>query len=228
SRKLDHTRQSSLIIAVPQKAWWSSVWLKISAIPFQFVLFWIASCVDVNITNIDVLVEDLGQFKAIVRVYQATQEVAIFKNTSSNTVWQQIGILSQYTGLELFGLTNKITYEAIKEIPSCTSLDWNNEIFEKFEFWTRSENPNYDKSILKNLYQLKFFHPVPSDYQNDGNRFVYHENLGGLCSICSIHGYETFDEFNRLIKRYDELIAACEKLSYFLKKDYKQEMIIDS
>ncbi|RIB02546.1 hypothetical protein C2G38_2227536 [Gigaspora rosea] len=69
--------------------------------------------------------------KAIVRIYQATQEVAMFKNTSPNTVWQQIGILSQYTGLELFGLTHKITCKAIKEIPSCTSLDWNNEIFEK-------------------------------------------------------------------------------------------------
>ncbi|CAG8731853.1 45255_t:CDS:2 [Gigaspora margarita] len=40
----------------------------------------------------------------------------MFKNTSPNTVWQQIGILFQYTGLELFGLTHKITYEAIKEI----------------------------------------------------------------------------------------------------------------
>ncbi|RIB00708.1 hypothetical protein C2G38_2233314 [Gigaspora rosea] len=145
--------------------------------------------------------------KAIVRIYQATQEVAMFKNTSPNTVWQQIGILSQYTGLELFGLTHKITCEAIKEIPSCTSLDWNNEIFEKiyskeqviekrewrawkallnhsgcteitpyskkqsdFEFWTRSENPDYDKTILKNLYQLKFLHPIPFDYQNDGSK----------------------------------------------------------
>ncbi|CAG8829918.1 22327_t:CDS:1, partial [Gigaspora margarita] len=60
---------------------------------------------------------------AIVRIYQATQNIAIFKNTSLNIVWQQIEILSQYTELELFGLTNKITYEAIKEIPLCTSLD---------------------------------------------------------------------------------------------------------
>ena len=47
----------------------------------------------------------------------------MFKNTSSNIVWQQIGILFWYTGLELFGLAHKITYEAIKEILSCTSLD---------------------------------------------------------------------------------------------------------
>ncbi|CAG8723728.1 30714_t:CDS:2 [Gigaspora margarita] len=68
-------------------------------------------------------VQEFKNKKAIVRVYQATQEVAMFKNTSPNTVWQQIGILFQYTGLELFGLMNKITYETIKEILSCTSLD---------------------------------------------------------------------------------------------------------
>ncbi|CAG8485898.1 25023_t:CDS:2 [Gigaspora rosea] len=76
-------------------------------------------------------VQEFKNKKAIVRVYQTTQEVAMFKNTSPNTVWQQIGILSQYTGLELFGLAHKTTYKAIKEIPSCTILDWNNKIFEK-------------------------------------------------------------------------------------------------
>ncbi|CAG8733086.1 1061_t:CDS:2 [Gigaspora margarita] len=76
-------------------------------------------------------VQEFKNKKIIVQVYQAIQEVAIFKNTSSNTVWQQIGILSQYTELELFGLAHKTIYKAIKEIPSCTILDWNNEIFEK-------------------------------------------------------------------------------------------------
>ncbi|RIB30038.1 hypothetical protein C2G38_2153802 [Gigaspora rosea] len=61
----------------------------------------------------------------------SNSKVAIFKNTNPNTVWQQIGILSQYTGLELFGLAHKTMYEAIKEILSCTILDWNNEIFKK-------------------------------------------------------------------------------------------------
>ncbi|RIB16995.1 hypothetical protein C2G38_2038103 [Gigaspora rosea] len=97
-------------------------------------------------------VQEFKNKKAIVRVYQATQEVAMFKNTSPNTVWQQIGILSQYTGLELFGLTNKIMYEAIKEIPSCTSLDWNNEIFEKvFQYHLKrrlSPNINWRKFFI--------------------------------------------------------------------------------
>ncbi|CAG8522906.1 24191_t:CDS:2, partial [Dentiscutata erythropus] len=86
SRKLEHKRQPSLIMAVPQKAWWSSVWLvkyimaKISAIPFQFVVSWIASCVDVNITNVDVLVEDLGQFK----VNEITLGMILFANVDLN------------------------------------------------------------------------------------------------------------------------------------------------
>ncbi|RIB16888.1 hypothetical protein C2G38_2188818 [Gigaspora rosea] len=66
-------------------------------------------------------VQELEDNKAIVRIYQATQEIAIFQNTSPNT----------------------------------------------FEFWTKSENPNYDKAILENLYQLKFLQPISSDYQNN-------------------------------------------------------------
>ncbi|CAG8835199.1 24725_t:CDS:2, partial [Gigaspora margarita] len=50
-------------------------------------------------------VQEFKNKKAIVRVYQAIQEIAMFKNTSPNT--------------------------AIKEIQSCTTLDWNNENFEK-------------------------------------------------------------------------------------------------
>ncbi|CAG8848668.1 14193_t:CDS:2, partial [Racocetra persica] len=34
------------------------------------------------------------------------------------------------------------------------------------------------------------------------NRFVYRENLGGLCSTCNVHGYETFNELDKLIKRH--------------------------
>ncbi|RIB00909.1 hypothetical protein C2G38_2232482 [Gigaspora rosea] len=60
-----------------------------------------------------------------VQVYQATQEVAMFKNTSPNT--------------------------AIKEIPSCTSLDWNNEIFEKvFQYHLK-------RRLSPNINWCKFF-----------------------------------------------------------------------
>lgn len=100
SRKLDHARHSSLIMVVPQKAWWSSVWLvkyimaKISAIPLQFVLSWIASCVDVNITNVDVLVEDLGQFK----VNEITLGMILFANVDINQTNQShINSLGQYS-----------------------------------------------------------------------------------------------------------------------------------
>ncbi|CAG8512718.1 3510_t:CDS:2 [Acaulospora morrowiae] len=67
-RKRIHTRQPSLIVAVPQKAWWSYVWLvkfvvaKLSAIPLQFFISGIANYVDVNVTGIDILIEDLGRF----------------------------------------------------------------------------------------------------------------------------------------------------------------------
>ncbi|CAG8497028.1 4299_t:CDS:2 [Acaulospora colombiana] len=63
-----HRRKSSFIVAVPQKAWWSYVWLvkyvaaKLSAIPLQFFISGIANYVDANITSIDILIEDLGRF----------------------------------------------------------------------------------------------------------------------------------------------------------------------
>ncbi|KAG9294077.1 hypothetical protein G9A89_001318 [Geosiphon pyriformis] len=67
-RKRSHARQPSLISVVPQKAWWSSVWVlkfavaKISAIPFQFFLSAITNYISLHITNLEILIDDLGQF----------------------------------------------------------------------------------------------------------------------------------------------------------------------
>ncbi len=33
-----------------------------------------------------------------------------------------------------------------------------------------------------------------------GNEFIYREDLGGLCSICSRYGYEIFDDIRKLIE----------------------------
>ena len=33
-----------------------------------------------------------------------------------------------------------------------------------------------------------------------GNQYIYKEDLGGLCSICNIYGYESFDELRKLIQ----------------------------
>ena len=33
-----------------------------------------------------------------------------------------------------------------------------------------------------------------------GYQYVYREDLGGLCSTCSIYGYETFEDIIILIK----------------------------
>ena len=35
-----------------------------------------------------------------------------------------------------------------------------------------------------------------------GNRYIYRENLVGLCSICNIYGYETFDELIKFIQHH--------------------------
>ncbi|CAG8485272.1 6382_t:CDS:10, partial [Ambispora leptoticha] len=62
-------QQKSLITAVPQKAWWSSLWVlkfamaKISVIPFQFVLSVLTNTIALQITEVEVVVDDLGQFR---------------------------------------------------------------------------------------------------------------------------------------------------------------------
>ncbi len=33
-----------------------------------------------------------------------------------------------------------------------------------------------------------------------GNEFIYQEDLGGLCSICSRYRYEIFDDIRKLIE----------------------------
>ena len=33
-----------------------------------------------------------------------------------------------------------------------------------------------------------------------GNQYIYKEDLEGLCSICNTYGYESFDEFQKLIQ----------------------------
>ncbi|CAG8485249.1 13696_t:CDS:2 [Funneliformis caledonium] len=68
-RKRVRAKHHSLIATVPQKAWWSSVWVvkyvmgKISSIPLQFFLSGIANFFDIDVTNVKLLVEDLGLFQ---------------------------------------------------------------------------------------------------------------------------------------------------------------------
>ena len=50
-----------------------------------------------------------------------------------------------------------------------------------------------------------------------GGRFVYQENLGGLCSTCNDNGYLVFGDINTLIAANisDELIRVCKINSHF-------------
>ncbi|PKY18101.1 hypothetical protein RhiirB3_490113, partial [Rhizophagus irregularis] len=64
-----HVRRQSLISVVPQKAWWSSVRVfkfimgKLSSIPSQFFLSVITNYVNVDVSNINLLIQDLGRFQ---------------------------------------------------------------------------------------------------------------------------------------------------------------------
>jgi hypothetical protein len=64
----------------------------------------------------------------------------------------------------------------------------------------------YLKNTKTELWE-KFKHTYPYGIKRTtfytklkGNQFIYREDLGGLCSTCSIYGYETFEGIMDLIK----------------------------
>ncbi|GES93350.1 hypothetical protein GLOIN_2v1880126 [Rhizophagus clarus] len=64
-------------------------------------------------------------------------------------------------------------------------------------------------------------------------QYIYQENLGGLCSICSHYGYEIFAEMKHFIEKniqdnnlQKDYINKLEHLRRYLKKSYEQEFEI--
>ncbi|RHZ54770.1 hypothetical protein Glove_423g82 [Diversispora epigaea] len=64
-------------------------------------------------------------------------------------------------------------------------------------------------------------------------RYVYHQDLGGLCSICNEYGYEVFDNLINTVNLYIEenqeknnLINAIENLWHHLRREFEKEIII--
>ncbi|CAG8648584.1 18517_t:CDS:2 [Gigaspora margarita] len=67
--------------------------------------------------------------EAIIRIYQHSQEIHVFHDTNSNTIWNKISILIQFTESILF----RLEYEQMKSkiskehTLSCTVDNWQNE-----------------------------------------------------------------------------------------------------
>ncbi|CAG8712763.1 13343_t:CDS:2, partial [Racocetra fulgida] len=70
--------------------------------------------------------QEFSNKEAIVKIYQNSQEIYVFRNTDPNTVWNQIGILTQFTGCTLFGLEHEQTKSEInnEQTLTCTVEDW--------------------------------------------------------------------------------------------------------
>ncbi|EXX69092.1 hypothetical protein RirG_099080 [Rhizophagus irregularis DAOM 197198w] len=69
----------------------------------------------------------------------------------------------------------------------------------------------------------------------EGNKYIYRENLGGLCLTCQKYGYEIFSDLIEYINKYvtqsfiqKQLLARCENLKRFLKRDYEQHFHVTS
>ena len=65
----------------------------------------------------------------------------------------------------------------------------------------------YLQDSKKSLWE-NFHEKYPNGMQHtsfmtrlEGGRFLYKENLGGLCSICNEYGYEVFTEIEDIVKK---------------------------
>ncbi|CAG8754993.1 2310_t:CDS:2, partial [Dentiscutata erythropus] len=92
--------------------------------------------------------------EAIVKIYQNSQEAYTFRDTDPNTVWNQIGILTQFTGSTIFGLEHEQTISEInkEQTLTCTVEDWQNE-----QIMNRLFNYHLKKFIVTSIEWKKFF-----------------------------------------------------------------------
>ncbi|GES96911.1 hypothetical protein GLOIN_2v1880126 [Rhizophagus clarus] len=67
------------------------------------------------------------------------------------------------------------------------------------------------------------------------NKYIYCENLGGLCLIYNTYGYKTFDELTKLIQNHvsnlhiqNQLLDQGEKLKRYLKREYESHLTVNS
>ena len=84
-----------------------------------------------------------------------------------------------------------------------------NVIMSSYKTDTATQEPvHYLKNTKSELWE-KFQENYPDGVKRttfykylQGNKYIYRENLGGLCSICNIYGYETFDELTKFIQHH--------------------------
>ncbi|GET51900.1 hypothetical protein GLOIN_2v1880126 [Rhizophagus irregularis DAOM 181602=DAOM 197198] len=117
-----------------------------------------------------------------------------------------------------------------------------NVIMSSYKTDTITQEPvHYLKNTKQDLWE-KFHEKYPSGVKRttfykhlQGNRYIYRENLGGLCSICNTYGYETFDELTKLIQNHisnlhiqNQLLDQGEKLKRYLKREYESHLTVNS
>jgi hypothetical protein len=91
--------------------------------------------------------------------------------------------------------------------------DKNNVVMSSYKTETQTGLPvKYLKDTKESLWE-KFSCKFPDGIKRtsfmtflQGKQYIYQENLGGLCSICSRYGYEIFAEMKNFIKTFKTII----------------------
>ena len=98
--------------------------------------------------------------------------------------------------------------EKKEQIENCFQ-NKSNVIMSSYKTDNISGLPVYYLKNTKNILWERFHKEYPDGLKRttfygylQGNQYIYKEDLGGLCSICNIYGYESFDELQKLIQRH--------------------------
>ena len=82
-----------------------------------------------------------------------------------------------------------------------------NVIMSSYKTDSASGLPVYYLKNTKKILWKRFHEEYPDRLKRttfygylQGNQYIYKEDLGGLCLICNIYGYESFDELRKLIR----------------------------
>ena len=98
--------------------------------------------------------QEINKNHCRVTIFYGTDICIDFIEQDPDLVWLKIGILQQYSGNQLFGLTNQHTKDLIKsaQIPCCTLNEWNNK-----EIMTDVYNYHLKRHVLANINWYFFF-----------------------------------------------------------------------
>ncbi|RIA82371.1 hypothetical protein C1645_835462 [Glomus cerebriforme] len=141
-----------------------------------------------------------------------------------NELKEQLGIsLKTITSAQSYATTNSPGCPALCK-PTITRVQLLKETFDQFMTFLLDKNVTTLSS-----YKVDATTDLPN------SKFIYREDLGGLCLICNEYGFGVFENMIDLIyekidgiNTQNELINQLEIIKYHLRREYEKELTINT